>query len=140
MSKFKIEIHDAKGNRYTLIFEGKISRDKLLNLLDLVELLGDNANDDFDLKGALKDMPKFAKLSNLVKACFMFRWFDSADAQRLYEQEYSEPIGLSTVSTYLARMVDRGFLLRKGTGNKVKYRLASRLGQEVTNDLKGKIK
>ncbi|MEM2102969.1 MAG: hypothetical protein QXM22_05605 [Candidatus Bathyarchaeia archaeon] len=137
MSKFKIEIRDVKGNRYTLTFEGKISRDKILNLLDFVELLGDAADDNFDLHGALKSMPKFSKLINLVKGHLMFRWFDSADAQKLYEQEYGEPISLSTVSTYLTRMVARGFLLRKGTGNKVKYRFA-KASQEVTSDLKMK--
>jgi len=136
MSKFKIEIRDMKGNRYTLTFEGKISRDKMLNLLDLVELLGDSTDGNLGLRETLTDMPKFSKLSNLVKGYFMFRWFDSADVQRLYEQEYGEPISLSTASTYLARMADRGFLLRKGTGNKIKYRFAIGSSQDVANDLK----
>jgi hypothetical protein len=108
----------------------------MLNLLDLVELLGDSTDGNLGLRETLKDMPKFSKLSNLVKGYFMVRWFNSADAQRLYEQEYGEPISLSTVSTYLARMADRGFLLRKGTGNRIKYRFAARSSQDVANDLK----
>ena len=38
--KMRVELFDNEGNRYTVAFEGQITRDKALRLLDLVELLG----------------------------------------------------------------------------------------------------
>ena len=46
--KMRVELFDSEGNRYTIAFEGQITRDKAVRLLDLVELLGgmpgENAN------------------------------------------------------------------------------------------------
>ena len=38
--KMRVELFDSEGNRYTIAFEGQVTRDKALRLLDLVELLG----------------------------------------------------------------------------------------------------
>ena len=38
--KIRVELFDSDGNRYTIAFEGQVTRDKALRLLDLVELLG----------------------------------------------------------------------------------------------------
>ena len=38
--KMRVELFDSEGNRYTIAFEGQITRDKAVRLLDLVELLG----------------------------------------------------------------------------------------------------
>ena len=38
--KMRVELFDSDGNRYTIAFEGQVTRDKALRLLDLVELLG----------------------------------------------------------------------------------------------------
>jgi predicted transcriptional regulator len=51
-------------------------------------------------------------------------WFSSKDVQTVYEQELKEPVGLSTVSTYLARMTNKGLLLRAGESNSLKYKMA----------------
>ena len=134
--KLKVEVLDAKGNRYTLTFEGNVSRDKVLNLLDFIDLLGGASDNSFEWRSTSGDDSKFSRLSDCVKSHFAFRWFDSGDAQKLYEQEFREPISLSTVSTYLARMVDRGLLLRKGAGTKVKYRLATLASQGSVPGLK----
>jgi len=48
----------------------------------------------------------------------------SREALEAYAEEYGEEIPLSTVSTYLARLTERGFLERvKGQGF-IRYRLA----------------
>jgi predicted transcriptional regulator len=50
--------------------------------------------------------------------------FSSREALEAYAEEYGEEIPLSTVSTYLARLTERGFLERvKGQGF-IRYRLA----------------
>ena len=38
--RMRVELFDSDGNRYSITFEGQITRDKALRLLDLVELLG----------------------------------------------------------------------------------------------------
>ena len=38
--KMRIELFDSEGNRYTISFEGRVTREKALHILDLVELLG----------------------------------------------------------------------------------------------------
>ncbi len=43
--KIRVELFDSDGNRYTIAFEGQVTRDKALRLLDLVELLGGAPNE-----------------------------------------------------------------------------------------------
>ena len=38
--KIKLEVYDESGNRYTITFEGRVTREKALHILDVVELLG----------------------------------------------------------------------------------------------------
>lgn len=49
-------------------------------------------------------------------------WFTSLDVKRRYESVYGN-IGLSTVSTYLARMYRDNILERRGNHNQREYRL-----------------
>ncbi len=126
--KMRVELFDNEGNRYTVAFEGQITRDKALRLLDLVELLGGMPND-----GASQNTPqpvgvatasRMEKVRSLVQKSFPLIWFSSRDVQTAYEQELKEPVSLSTVSTYLSRMACKGWLTRSGDGNNLKYRLA----------------
>jgi hypothetical protein len=121
--KLRVEIFDAEGNRYTVSCEGRVSRERILHLLDLVELLGGSAEDNSELRRQSRDSSKFDNVCSLVKQRFPFEWFSSKDARKLCEQEFDEPFSLSTVSTYLARMADRGFLSRKGPSNSRKYKV-----------------
>jgi hypothetical protein len=47
-------------------------------------------------------------------------WFSSLDVKRQYENVYGK-IGLSTVSTYLARMCHEDILIRRGNRNQREY-------------------
>lgn len=47
-------------------------------------------------------------------------WFSSLDVKRQYENVYGK-IGLSTVSTYLARMCHENILVRRGNRNQREY-------------------
>lgn len=132
--KMRVELFDNEGNRYTIVFEGQVTRDKALRLLDLVELLGgiptseDNPN---AVNAGNRNIPKCEKVLICVQKNFPIVWFSSRDVQSAYEQEFKEPISLSTVATYLARMANKGYLLKAGASNKLKYRLAPNLPQVV---------
>src|SRR4030066_1635167 len=126
--KMRIELFDGEGNRYTVAFEGQITRDKALRLLDLVELLGgmpnEPANQRVGQSLAGESTSRIEKVRSIIQKNFPLIWFSSRDVQSVYEQELKEPVSLSTVSTYLARMTNKGLLLRVGENNRLKYKLA----------------
>jgi hypothetical protein len=131
--KMRVELFDSDGNRYTVAFEGQITRDKALRLLDLVELLGGMPNEPVNqrigqsLPGA--GASRIEKVRSVIQKNFPLIWFSSRDVQSVYEQELKEPVSLSTISTYLARMAGKGGLLRAGESNNLKYKLASSVPQ-----------
>ena len=130
--KMRVELFDSDGNRYTIAFEGQITRDKALRLLDLVELLGGMPSEG-PSTGTTPTVPtavtRFEKVQLVIQKSFPLIWFSSKDIQSVYEQELKEPVGLSTVSTYLSRMASKGLILRTGTGNNLKYKAAPNLPQ-----------
>jgi hypothetical protein len=133
--KMRVELFDSEGNRYTVAFEGQITRDKALRLLDLVELLGgmpgENPTSIIGNVQTVNGSSRVDKVRSLVQKSFPLVWFSSKDIQSFYEQELKEPIGLSTVSTYLSRMASKGFLLRNGGPNNLKYKISTATPQAV---------
>jgi hypothetical protein len=135
----RVELFDSEGNRYTLAFEGQITRDKALRLLDLVELLGGMPNDAAG-QGAGTALAggspsRFEKVHSVIQKNFPLIWFSSRDIQSIYEQELKEPITLSTVSTYLSRMTNKGLLLRSGESNNLKYKMVPTVPQATIRQL-----
>jgi predicted transcriptional regulator len=82
------------------------------------------------------DLAKQDKVRFLVERNFPIVWFSSKEVQSLYEKELKEPISLSTVSTYLSRMTDRGMLLKSSASNKRRYRLVTQITQDAINLVK----
>jgi hypothetical protein len=129
--KMRVELFDSEGNRYTIAFEGQITRDKAVRLLDLVELLGGMPGEGVTpgtgsiLTGSIPS--RFEKVRMVIQKSFSLIWFSSRDIQSVYEQELKEPVSLSTVSTYLARMASKGLLLRVGESNNLKYKIAPKI-------------
>ena len=131
--KMRVELFDSDGNRYTIAFEGQVTRDKALRLLDLVELLGGAPSEGpaVNSGGSLPNrvLSRFEKVQLVVQKSFPLIWFSSKDIQSVYEQELKEPVSLSTVSTYLSRMAGKGMLLRTGGSNNLKYKTAPNIPQ-----------
>jgi len=121
--KMRVEVFDGSGNRYTVAFEGHVSREKALRLLDIVELLGGMPGVNPNESEPISELPKLEKMRLIVEKHFPIIWFSSKDVQAVYEQELKEPVGLSTVSTYLSRMAERGILMKSGVSNSKRYRL-----------------
>jgi hypothetical protein len=127
----RVELFDNEGNRYTIAFEGQITRDKAVRLLDLVELLGgmpgEGANAGVGNTLAGNGFSRVEKVRSVIQKSFPLIWFSSKDVQSVYEQELNEPVSLSTVSTYLTRMANKGLLLRVGDSNNLKYKVAPKI-------------
>jgi hypothetical protein len=133
--KMRVELFDSEGNRYTVAFEGQITRDKALRLLDLVELLGgmpgESPNSVVGNSPTINISSRFEKVRSVIQKSFPLVWFSSKDVQSVYENELKEPVGLSTVSTYLSRMASKGLLLRTGGPNNLKYKIMTSTSQAV---------
>jgi len=135
--KMRVEVFDGSGNRYTVTFEGQVSRDKALRLLDIVELLGGMPGVNPGESEPVAELPKLEKMRFVVERHFPIIWFSSKDVQTVYEQEMKEPVGLSTVSTYLTRMAERGILMKSGSANSKRYRFIARKTESQLSPIKG---
>ncbi|PVX24993.1 MAG: hypothetical protein CW716_08970 [Candidatus Bathyarchaeum sp.] len=126
--KVRVEVFN-NGDRYTITFEGQVTRDKTLRLLDLVELLGGApATNDVSERSA-SELPKIEKVRLVAEKHFPVGWFSSKDLQEAYEKQFNEPIRLSTASTYLSRLTDRGFFIRGGASNQRRYRIMTAISK-----------
>ena len=110
--RVKIEFYDGGGTKHTLCVEGCLSKEKISKVLDYVELMGriPQASSGV-LEGSVKS--KFECIRELA-TLYLSRPFKSQDIQQKYEERYGQRISLSTASTYLSRLVDRGVLERSG--------------------------
>jgi len=123
--KMRIELFDSEGNRYTISFEGQVTREKALHLLDLVELLGGapSGGSNSEINSPTNEFSKYDRSRLIIQRHFPLVWFSSKEVQSVYERELKAPIGLSTVATYLSRMADRGILVKMHASKRLKYRM-----------------
>ena len=122
-----MEVFDGSGNRYTVTFEGHVTREKAIRLLDIVELLGGIPEEENpEWVNVPSKRSKVDRVRWVVEKHFPIMWFTSRDVQSAYEQEFKQPINLSTVSTYLSRMADRRILAKGGTSNRRRYRVETK--------------
>ena len=134
--KMRIEVFDENGNRYTITLEGHVTRENALRLLDLVELLGGIPQENNKSCLVASALSKIEKVRLIVRKFFPMGWFSSKEILSAYEQEFKEPIGLSTVSTYLSRMAHSGFLARNKVSNRRRYRIEKETIQPIFRKIK----
>lgn len=117
--KIRIEALDSQG-KVSVTFEGNVTKEKVVQLLDLVDLMGGVSN------SLIRDNPngksKFARVFGIIKESFSFGWFSSKDVILAYQDEYGEKIKPSTTSTYLSRLSSMGYLVKRGTRRIRQYR------------------
>lgn len=77
------------------------------------------------------DLTLRQRLEMFIKYDFDAEWFTSKEVKRAYEEKF-DPIPLSTVSTYLARMYQEGILERRGNRNERRYRLSSQVAEGLS--------
>jgi DNA-binding transcriptional ArsR family regulator len=135
--KLRLEVSDAQGNRYTLTCEGNVDREKMLHLLDLVELMGGVNEKDGEWRRTSLAETKFEKIRAVIEQRLTYEWFSSNDALKVCEQELPDNLSLSTISTYLSRLADRGFLLRKGSSNERRYKVLTMPFGDKADIIKG---
>ena len=117
--RIRIDVEDGEGVHYNLKLEGDVSKEKLLQVCEMMDMLEGRKNTPIpDSVGA--------KMWHVVEKYFGYGGFTSNMVLEKYEDEYNEPIKLSVISTYLARYSSRMKLHRMKTGREWTYALAGR--------------
>lgn len=121
--RVKLEITDEEGTTYSLSLQGKFSHEKVMQMMELIDMLG-QPDHNSSQKLRTDDSTTFGRIVRLIQSSYSTKEFSSADVARDYEDENGSPIPLSTVSTYLSRLADRGLLNRQKFGNSWVYSLS----------------
>lgn len=121
--KVKVEITDEEGTTYSLALQGSFSHEKVMRMMELVDLLG-QADHKTSNTLAPDQSTTYGRMLTLIQSSYSTKEFSSADIARDYEDRHASPIPLSTVSTYLSRLADRGLLNRQKFGNSWVYRVS----------------
>ena len=117
--RIKIELEDEEGTKYTLALEGAVSRDKVMKAMDMLEVM------DVPMEPSHRPPDQgtfFGKVQTLLETEFAAGDFSSSDVTRGFEEKYGQPVKLSTISTYLARLTDKQYIKRERFGNSWVYR------------------
>jgi DNA-directed RNA polymerase sigma subunit (sigma70/sigma32) len=120
--RVKIELEDEDGTKYTLALEGKVSREKLMKAVDMLEVMDvpiDHSRPKTPDEGTF-----FGKVMVLLETSFAAGDFSSADVAKEFEDKYNQPVRLSTISTYLSRLTEKQYIKRERFGNSWVYRRA----------------
>ncbi|MYC80441.1 MAG: hypothetical protein F4W68_08110 [Cenarchaeum sp. SB0661_bin_35] len=106
-------MNDGDGVSFDIKLEGDITKEKLLKVYDMMEMLESKKSAPLDSIGA--------KIWHVAEKYFTPGNFTSNMVLEKYEDEYNEPIKLSVVSTYLSRFSNKLKMQRHKTGREWTY-------------------
>ena len=127
--KIRINLEDSEGAKYRFDIEGNVTREKVLKLFELMDIM--NLEDD-------QKTPELETLGGkiwyIIENYFPAGKFTSSAVLEKYEDEYNEPdavyhqrkkqpIKLSIISTYLARIYSQNKTVRTRTGREWSYQV-----------------
>ena len=115
--RIRINLEDSEGAKFKFDIEGNVTKDKVLKLFELMDLMNieEEQTPDLDSVGG--------KIWNVIENSFPAGKFTTSDVLEKYEDEYNQPIKLSVISTYLARFASRNRIERKRTGREWSYQI-----------------
>ena len=119
--RLKMEFYDAEGVRHSIAIDGPVTKEKVSKILDLVELMSGTPQVSATALGL--SPKKFDRLAGTIMSQLRGRRFTSSEARKAFETTFKEKIPLSTVSTYLTRLADRGILEREQEKISLVYRV-----------------
>jgi hypothetical protein len=122
--RFRIELEDAEGSKYNLSLEGNVSREKIMKIVEFMDLLNIESNGNGESETVSRSPASVGdRIWSLVEGKFPYGGFTSTDILELYEDQHNEPIKLSIISTYLSRYSERGRLARNRQGKEWVYKI-----------------
>ena len=115
--RIRINLEDSDGTKFKFDIEGNVTRDKVLQLFELMDLMNieEDQAPNLDSVGG--------KIWYIIENSFPTGRFTSSTVLEKYEDEYNKPIKLSVVSTYLARFASRNKIERTRAGREWSYQI-----------------
>jgi hypothetical protein len=120
--KIKIELEDENGEKYNLTLQGSLSKEKILNVIEFVQLF-EKKTMDTSFKHKERSGKLGSKLWSLITENFRYHTFTSSDLLRIYQDLYYERMQLSVISIYLSRFYLKKQLNRSKNGKQWVYAL-----------------
>jgi len=114
--RIRIDMEDADGAKYDIKLEGNVTRDKILKIFEMMDLMNIEQGPEAPNLDSIG-----GKIWNIVDKHFPVGKFTSTEILEKYEDEYNEPIKLSVISTYLSRFASKGRVERSKTGREWSY-------------------
>jgi len=114
--RIRIDMEDSDGARYDIKIEGNVTRDKVLKIFEMMDLM--NIEDE---QKVINMDSVGSKISHVVDKFFPMGKFTSTNILEKYEDEFNEPVKLSVISTYLSRFSSKGRIDRVRTGREWTY-------------------
>jgi len=112
----RIDVEDNDGVKTKISIEGNVTRDKVLKIFELMEMVNIEEHDN-----APKIDTVGGKIWYLVGKYYPTGRFTSSEILERYEDEYNEPIKLSVISTYLSRFNTKNKVQRARRGREWAY-------------------
>ena len=109
-------MEDADGARYDIKLEGNITREKVLKIFEMMDLMNIEEEEQ-----PIKMDSIGSKIWHIVDKFFPIGKFTSTNILEKYEDEFNEPVKLSIISTYLSRFTSKGKVDRIRTGREWTY-------------------
>ena len=105
-----------------------MSKGNMLKLMEFVDSVsGDSTPKDHQREPQQPDYTNidtnFSRVYGLLETKFKFGSFTSSDVLEAYEDHYDLQSNLSTISTYLSRLAERGLVTRTRNGSGWVYKL-----------------
>jgi hypothetical protein len=114
--QIRIDMEDSDGARYNIKLEGNVTRDKILKIFEMMDLMNIEEEQEVTKIDSVN-----AKIWHIVDKFFPVGKFTSTNILENYEDEYNEPVKLSVISTYLSRFSTKGRVNRTRTGREWIY-------------------
>ena len=109
-------MEDADGARYDIKLEGNVTRNKVLKIFEMMDLMNIEEEEQ-----PVKMDSVGSKIWHIVDKFFPMGKFTSTNILEKYEDEFNEPVKLSVISTYLSRFTSKGRVERIRTGREWTY-------------------
>ena len=114
--RIRIDLEDSDGARYDIKLEGNVTRDKVLKIFEMMDLMNiEEAEEPTNMNSV------GSKIWHIVDKFFPTGKFTTTNILEKYEDEYNEPVKLSVISTYLSRFSSKGRVNRSRIGREYNY-------------------
>jgi hypothetical protein len=116
--KIRIDLEDSDGAKYNFSLEGNVTRDKMLKIFEVMDLINIEEQEETVQLGSVG-----SKIWNVIDKHYPIGKFTSSLILEKYEDEYGEPVKLSVISTYLSRFASKGRVARERKGKEWNYQI-----------------